>query len=165
MKDLERLSYYAFAVFGAVLAWMLLAVALVQPARAEEAASLVVHVQDVSPRGGILRLGLYDAARYPDNKAKPVAAADVKAEAGETTVVLRDLPPGEYAIQAYQDVNANDRMDTSWIGLPQEPFGFSRDARPHLSKPRFGAVRFRLTPGENHQTLHLQNSISLLAAN
>jgi uncharacterized protein (DUF2141 family) len=165
MKDLERLSYYAFAAFGALLAWMLLAVVLVQPARADEAATLVIHVQDVSPKGGMLRLGLYDAAGYPDNKARPVASADVKAEPGQTTVTLTGLAPGEYAIQAYQDVNANDRMDTSWIGLPKEPFGFSRDARPHLSKPRFDAVKFRVTAGQNSQILHLQNSVSLLAAN
>lgn len=43
MKDLERLSFYAFAVFGALLAWMLLAVTLVQPARAAGPAAPVVH--------------------------------------------------------------------------------------------------------------------------
>ena len=116
--------------------WMLLAV----PAMAQEPATLVIHIQDVSPKGGTLRLGLYDEARYPDNDATPVASADVKAEAGRTTITLNNLAPGSYAIQTYQDINSNDKMDTSWIGIPQEPFGFSRDAQPHLSKPRFSAV-------------------------
>jgi uncharacterized protein (DUF2141 family) len=55
-------------------------------------------------------------------------------------------------------------MDTSWLGLPLEPFGFSRDAQPHLSKPRFAAVKFDVVPGLNVQTLHMQNSISLIAS-
>ena len=56
------------------------------------------------------------------------------------------------------DVNANDKMDTSWIGLPLEPFGFSQDAKPFLSKPAFGQVKFILVAGENSQVIHLQNT-------
>jgi uncharacterized protein (DUF2141 family) len=119
----------------------------------------------VSPKGGILRLGLYDEAGYPKDDSKPIASADVAAQPGMTTITLNNIPPGAYAIQAYQDTNSNDKMDTSWFGIPQEPFGFSRDARPRLSKPGFAAVRFDVVPGMNTQTLHLQNSISLIANN
>ncbi len=121
-------------------------------------ASLTIHVQNVLPAGGILRLGLYDAARYPDDDSKPVASADVPAVAGETVITLHNIPPGVYAIQTFQDVNANDKMDTSWIGLPLEPFGFSLDAKPFLSKPAFDEVKFTLLAGENSQILHLQNT-------
>ena len=122
-------------------------------------ASLTIHVENVLPSGGILRLGLYDAARYPDDDSKPIASADVPAVAGETVITLHNIAPGVYAIQTFQDVNANDKMDTSWIGLPLEPFGFSLDAKPFLSKPAFDDVKFTLVPGDNSQTLHLQNSI------
>ena len=50
-------------------------------------------------------------------------------------------------------------MDTSWLGLPLEPFGFSRDATPFLSKPPFEQVKITIAPGENSQVLHLQNSV------
>jgi len=161
----QRLSLVWTIAVLAVVGWMLLAAGLIAPARAQEpVASLVIHVQDVSPQGGILRLGLYDEARYPDDNSTPVASADVRAEPGQTTVTLNNLAPGIYAIQAYQDINSNEKMDTSWLGIPQEPFGFSRDAQPRLSKPRFSAVKFEILPGANEHTLHLQNSISLLAA-
>ena len=68
------------------------------------------------------------------------------------------MAPGTYAIETYQDVNANDKMDQTLIGLPEEPYGFSRDARPFLSRPGFDAVKITLTPGENSQTIHLQNA-------
>jgi uncharacterized protein (DUF2141 family) len=121
-----------------------------------QAASLTIRVENVLP-GGLVRLGLYDQASYPDDDAKPVAAADVPAMAGTTTITLTGIPAGVYAIQAYQDVNSNDKMDTTWIGLPLEPFGFSRDAKPFLSKPSFDAVKFTLADGTNSQTLHLQS--------
>jgi uncharacterized protein (DUF2141 family) len=141
--------------------WITLAAALAMPGwfAPAAAATLTVHVQNVLPAGGVLRLGLYDAARYPDDDSKPVAAADVPATAGETVVTLQNIAPGTYAIQTFQDVNSNDKMDQSWIGLPLEPFGFSRDATPFLSKPAFDDVKFNLSAGENTLVLHLQNSI------
>jgi uncharacterized protein (DUF2141 family) len=78
--------------------------------------------------------------------------------------VLHDVPPGVYAIEAYQDVNDNDKMDTTWLGLPLEPYGFSRDAHPVLSKPSFSKVRFTLVAGDQSQTLHLQNGVSVVAS-
>jgi uncharacterized protein (DUF2141 family) len=129
------------------------------------AAELTVHVEGVLPAGGILRLGVYDAARYPDDDSKPVASADVPAIGGETVITLHNIPPGIYAIQTFQDVNANDKMDTTWMGLPLEPFGFSQDAKPFLSKPSFDEVKFTLVPGDNSQTIHLQNTVKDSATN
>jgi uncharacterized protein (DUF2141 family) len=165
LRQLQRFSRFWTVNVLAVSGWMLLAVGLAAPARAQEpVATLVIHIQDVSPKGGILRLGLYDEARYPDDNGTPVASADVKAEPGDTVITLTKLPPGVYAIETYQDINANNKMDTSWFGFPLEPFGFSRDAQPGLSKPRFSAVKFEIVPGMNVQTLHLQNFVSLIAA-
>jgi uncharacterized protein (DUF2141 family) len=163
---MERLSLFLLASFWLFMASMAVAaVWLVEPARAESlpaaargTANLTIHVEQVSPRGGILRLGIYDSIHYPDDKSEPIAAADVPAMTGAVTIILKNLTPGRYAIESFQDVNGNGRMDTSWIGLPEEPYGFSRDAKPFLSKPGFGAVAFTLVPGENTQTLHLQNS-------
>lgn len=124
---------------------------------AARAADLTIHVEGVLAAGGTLRLGLYDEARYPDDNSKPIASADVPAIAGETLITLHGVPPGVYAIQTFQDINSNNKMDTSWIGLPLEPFGFSLDAKPFLSKPSFDAVKFTVADGNNSQTLHLQN--------
>jgi uncharacterized protein (DUF2141 family) len=137
--------------------------ALAQPPAAPGGATLVIHVQNVSPKGGTLRLGLYDEARYPDDDSVPAASADVRAESGETVITLNNVTPGTYAIETYQDINSNNKMDTSWFGFPLEPFGFSRDARPHLGKPSFAQVKFEVTAGMNVQTLSLQDSVSLIA--
>jgi len=129
-------------------------------------AELTIRIQNVSPRGGILRLSVYDKAHYSDNNSKPVASADVNAIAGETTITLHGIDPGSYAIETYQDINANGKMDTNWAGLPKEPFGFSRDARPRLlSKPSFETVKITLTTGKNTQSIHLQNSVPMTGRN
>jgi uncharacterized protein (DUF2141 family) len=127
------------------------------PSAGQVQARLTIHVRGVEARGGILRLGLYDRARYRA-EGEPLAFADVPARAPETVIVLAGVAPGEYAIETYQDANANDKMEQNWLGLPLEPYGFSRDAKPFLSRPGFDAVKITLTAGENVQTVHLQNS-------
>ena len=165
---LGKAAPWRSAASGFLLAWLIAVSIISQSAQAGETAvtptaTLTIYVENVG-EGGMVRLGLYDEASYPDDKSKPAASADVKAAAGETVIILRDVPPGVYAIETYQDVNCNDRMDTTWLGLPLEPYGFSRDAHPVLSKPPFSRVKFPLAAGEQSQILHLQNSVSLLAS-
>lgn len=166
MGSFTKVAWFGRASVGLLLAWLVAAVALVQPARADEAApvaTLVIHVANVQA-GGLVRLGLYDQLGYHTEDAKPVASADVPAIEGETVITLRDVPPGTYAIETYQDINSNDKMDLTWLGLPLEPYGFSRDAKPVLSKPKFSQVKFTLHAGEQSQILHLRSGVSVLAA-
>lgn len=135
----------------------LLALALYQgPALAQARGTLHVTVQGVLP-GGFIRLGVYDRAGYAKD-SNPVAFADVPAKTGVTLVTLTNIPPGEYGVMVYQDVNGNDRTDYNFLGIPREPYGFSRDAKPFLSKPGFDDVKFTILAGENSQTLRLQNT-------
>jgi uncharacterized protein (DUF2141 family) len=143
---------------GPAFAFILALLAAVVPVTAQPAtAQLVIHIRGVSPKGGMVRLGVYDRANYADDK-KTVADADVPARAGETVVTLGNIPPGVYAIEVFQDINSDGRMNQSWIGLPLEPYGFSRDARPVLSKPGFEKVQITLAPGHNEQVINLQNA-------
>ena len=118
-----------FAAMGLVLAWT-----LGTHAQAGPAASLSIRVENLSATGGILRLGLYDRTHYPDDNSRPVASADVKVTGNEMVINLHGIAPGTYAIETFQDVNSNHKMDTSWLGLPQKPFGFSRDAQPGIGR-------------------------------
>ncbi len=140
--------------FGLVAAFALLTAQA--PAMAQARATLIVTVQGVIPPGGMLRLGVYDRAGYDTDKE--VAFADVPAIVGTTVVTLRDIAPGEYGVMVYQDLNSNDKVDSNFLGIPREPYGFSRDAKPFLSKPGFDDVKFTLVAGENRQTLRLQNT-------
>lgn len=165
MQQVQRLAWHRAAAHLLNRSWIALAIACVFPAHAGAIAqaTLVIHVEDVSPKGGILRLGVYDKQGYPHDDAMPIASADVPARSGEIVITLRNIPPGAYAIETFQDLNSNNRMDRNWFGLPLEPFGFSHDVRPGLSRPSFSKVKIELVPGINLQTLHLQNSISLIA--
>jgi uncharacterized protein (DUF2141 family) len=137
--------------------FLLLAFAFGPAAGAE--AVLTVRVQHISPKGGNLRLALYDRARYEadgDDIADAVVAAHPNAP---NLVTFPPVPPGTYAVKMFQDANRNEKFDQDWLGIPQERYGFSNDAGPdwlHLGPPRFDAAKIVLKPGPNSITIVLR---------
>ncbi len=134
------------------------AVLLVFPATAQEAApaaaSLTVTIRGVLPQPSNLWLGVFDAATYEDGPA-PVHQS-VGAAAPETVVTFDNLPPGRIAVKVLQDLNGNGEMDTTLIGIPEEPFGLSNDIKPNMSAPGFDETAFDLAPGPNAIVITLQ---------
>ena len=56
--------------------------------------------------------------------------------AGRATIVdFEGIPAGRYAVVLYLDENRNGKLDTSFVGAPTEPFGFSNDAPLALFGP------------------------------
>ena len=74
----------------------------------------------------------------PNRRVASAKASDA------TTLVIRDVKPGRYAIVLLHDENSNNKMDKS-LFLPKEGFGFSRDAPVKMSAPKFEAAAFDIT--------------------
>ena len=55
---------------------------------------------------------------------------------------FEDIPPGNYAIAVVHDENMNGKLDTNWLGIPKEGYGFSNDAKAVLGTPSFSAASF-----------------------
>jgi uncharacterized protein (DUF2141 family) len=66
------------------------------------------------------------------------------AHAGDVQVVVPGVPPGTYAAQAFHDEDGNGRLERSFLGLPKEGMGFSRDAPMHFGPPQFDAASFTI---------------------
>ena len=59
-------------------------------------------------------------------------------------MVIEDLNPGNYAFRYFHDKNENDEMETNWMGLPTEGFGFSNNAKGLFGPPSFDKWVFEL---------------------
>ena len=68
--------------------------------------------------------------------------AKVPAVLGSVRVVLKNVPAGTYAAQAFHDENDDGRLDRNFLGLPKEGMGFSGNAPMHYGPPRFDAAMF-----------------------
>lgn len=74
-------------------------------------------------------------------------AAEAPAVAGTTTLTVRGLPPGRYAVQLFHDENGNGKVDRALFGIPKEGVGFSNDAPIRLGPPKFAAAAIDVAPG------------------
>lgn len=69
---------------------------------------------------------------------RPVQQLRIPAGAGAS--FRFEVPPGRWAVSAFEDRNGNGALDMGWFG-PQEPSGFWRPFHGH-HKPRFDEVAF-----------------------
>ena len=76
------------------------------------------------------------------------------AKPGEMTFVATDLAPGEYAFRVMHDVNDNGELDANFIGIPQEPWAMSNNAKGNFGPPKWADVKFTID-GEVTQTVTL----------
>lgn len=58
------------------------------------------------------------------------------------TFVFKNIPDGIYALRFFHDENDNGELDTNFIGIPKEGYGFSNDARGIAGPPSFKAASF-----------------------
>ena len=55
---------------------------------------------------------------------------------------FEDIPPGTYAMAVIHDENMNGKLETNWLGIPTEGYGFSNDAQGVVGAPSFSAASF-----------------------
>jgi uncharacterized protein (DUF2141 family) len=107
------------------------------------AADLTVEIDGVAVDRGKVYVALYDHAEDFPVSGRRVGQA-VSAKARHVTVVFKDLPPGQYAAAAFQDLNGNGKMDRNLLGVPKEPYGFSGEEKRRLRAPRFSKASIHL---------------------
>lgn len=106
------------------------------------AADLTIRVDNVQKPGGQVMVALYDGAA--GFLKHPLRVASSPAGAGSATLVIKDLPPGDYGFAVYHDVNGNGKLDTNPMGVPIEPVAFSNDAQGRMGPPDFDAAKVAL---------------------
>ncbi|MGY2049403.1 DUF2141 domain-containing protein [Methylobacterium sp. JK268] len=114
------------------------------PAAPAAAADLVVDLDGAQPGAGAVYVALCagglteESCRLGQNQ--PASAARLR-------FGFTGVPPGTYAVAAFQDLDGDGRLTRTPLGLPREPYGFSNNAG-RGGRPDFAAAAFRLAePG------------------
>jgi uncharacterized protein (DUF2141 family) len=110
-----------------------------------ESGKLTVNVTNIVAKGGDVRVAVFNSEgtfmvdkKYVVNKSLPV---------GENPTIqfeFAGLPPGEYAVTTYHDVNSDHRFDQNTLGIPVEPYGLSNNVAVKWRKPTFKECKFKL---------------------
>jgi uncharacterized protein (DUF2141 family) len=102
-----------------------------------------VTVKNIQELKGTIRMAVYSGE---DNfMKKSLASKEVNVTGKEVTIVFENVKPGEYAISTYHDVDNNKELNTGFMGIPKEPYGFSNDARGTFGPPTYEKAKFKVS--------------------
>jgi len=118
-----------------------------------QAAKLEVVVANVRSGKGRVRVAACSAETFLKDSCQ--WNGEVKAAPGEVMVTL-EVPPGIWAVQAYQDEDGSGKVTRNFLGIPTEGLGFSNDAPFRFGPPKFADAAFRLEPGGGRIRLTLR---------
>ncbi len=108
----------------------------------DEKVTLIVEIEVTKHNNGQIAFALFDAA---DKFLKIPIRSDAKAVKNNKVIVeFDDIPKGNYSFSYYHDLNSNGELDTNFMGVPKEPYGFSNDQKGGFGPPSFEEAMIRI---------------------
>jgi uncharacterized protein (DUF2141 family) len=120
---------------------LLLASLLATPVAWAENGQIVLTLDGVKNATGKLRASLYNLPETFRKEDKALKVINVPAVEGKTQIIFKDLPPGRYAIMAYHDENADERLKLRFGMFPLEGYGLSNNPKV-MGPPKFADSAF-----------------------
>lgn len=94
---------------------------------ASNQSTIKISISVDKPDDGDIKIEVFNSEK--EWLKKNAYTSNVKVLGEKCEYTFENIPYGEYAIFVYQDKNSNDIFDMNGMGIPQEPFGFSNDAK------------------------------------
>ena len=144
-----------------VAAWLaaLMLASLPVPALAQSPCpGISVKILNIRNSTGTVACALFESPEgFPSEYLRSATNVMViKIRKSQARCDFQDIPPGTYAMAVVHDENMNGKLDTNWLGVPTEGYGFSSNAKGVLSAPSFSAASFKYDGRNVELTMSLQ---------
>jgi uncharacterized protein (DUF2141 family) len=113
------------------------------------AANLTCLIKGLEHLEGSLNIAFYSSADTFLKDGKQIASCRNSQPLNKDSRLICPLPAGAYAAAVYHDENSNGKMDTNFLGIPKEGYGFSNNAHGSFGPPKYEDAAF--TMGESDQ--------------
>lgn len=105
---------------------------------------LTIKIQNIEVIEGDIRIGFFNTSDKFLKQGKTFRNYKIVVNNNTETIMINDLPKGEYAFMLYHDKNADGELNRNFLGIPKEPFAFSNNVKPKLALPTFEDCKFIL---------------------
>ena len=117
--------------------------------------TLSVKVTNILNADGKISIGVCsDPNEFAKPNGKVVTGVFEQSQKDELIVKFEGLEDGVYAVSIYHDENNNKILDTNFLGLPSEGYGFSNNLRPMFRGASFEESKFELK-GDSEITIQM----------
>lgn len=114
---------------------------------------LTIKFTGVANADGKIAIAVYNSSETYMVEGSEFFAIRVDAQKNETQVEI-NLPAGKYAISVFHDENDDQRLNTNFMGIPKEDYGFSNNPNSTFGPPKFEKAAFKLN-GKTSVTIEL----------
>ncbi len=157
MKDKLRLSFSKEKIIGFL--FIILLISEFQFAQSIEETKLFgkleVIITGFENNEGDCWFALDNSEEVYESEDKVWIGKILPIENKEVAVVLDSLNYGEYAIRVFHDENKNGELDTDFLGIPDEDYGYSNDASGFFGPPSWDKAKFYFDKPEMKIIIHV----------
>lgn len=115
---------------------------------------LVLNVSNLRNANGSILVSIYNTKegfpKHPETAAmkfKVIVNQVINPSAIQSAqILIPNLPHGEYSMAIAHDENANDQIDTGFLGIPKEGVGFSNNPNITFGPPSYEKAKFIFDP-------------------
>jgi uncharacterized protein (DUF2141 family) len=106
---------------------------------------LIIQIRGISNSNGNIAILLFNQKEgFPSDENKALKQMVTPAVKGVMNIKFDRLKYGTYAVSVIHDENANQKLDTNWIGIPKEGYGFSGNKMGLAGPPSFNDAKISL---------------------
>ena len=103
---------------------------------------LTVIIVGLENDEGEVKIGLFDSKDSYFEEGEPFRGTSVVIKDRKAECTFKGIPYGTYAIKAYHDKNRNSKLDMNFMGIPNESYGFSNNARGNFGPAKWEDAKF-----------------------
>ena len=107
--------------------------------------TLTIKVTGIKKVDGSLNLTLSKEGAGFMNGEKAERYEWVEVTSNTMTYIFKNLEPAKYAAVVIQDLNDNKTLDTNFMRIPKEPYGFSNNPSTTFGPPSFEGASFEVS--------------------
>ncbi|MAD96680.1 MAG: hypothetical protein CMB99_05060 [Flavobacteriaceae bacterium] len=108
---------------------------------AQESYTLTIEIEGIKKQSGnvLVLLSNSEKSFLKDGEGRTLKVK------GNTVTANYKVAKGEYAFSFFHDKNSNGKLDTNFMGIPKESYGFSNNAKGFMGPPSYQKAKFSIT--------------------
>jgi len=99
---------------------------------------------DIPNSKGKIYIGLFNKAQGFREVNKTFKQMSMQIDSSRVSYTFHNIPKGTYAISIFHDANNNGKLDTNFLGIPKEAYGFSHNIRHIMRATSYNEAKFVL---------------------
>jgi uncharacterized protein (DUF2141 family) len=110
--------------------------------KADSKGDLVVIISGLENNKGQMMIALNNSEEDYNAKGKAFRGVQTGIKEHTASWMFDEIPHGEYAIKVYHDEDGDGELDTNFLGIPSEDYGFSNDAKGSFGPASWADAKF-----------------------